>query len=209
MLCSLQVHSRLCCACPQLLLSCPALCDPTACIPPGSSVHGVLQGGILEWVAMPSSMGSSWPGFYIYFFRFFSIVGDYEILSIVPWCWSSNTLATWCEELTHWKRPWWWERLKAGGDGDDRGWDGWMASLTQWTWVWASSGKWWRTGKPEVLQSMASQRVNLDWATEQQQQKKALLLVPKISRTGASVRSENWRINDIEIAVEAMKMSKE
>ena len=53
------------------------------------------------------------------------------------WCWSwnSNTLATWFEELTHWKRPWRWERLKAGGEGDDRGWDGWMASPTQWTWV--------------------------------------------------------------------------
>ena len=59
------------------------------------------------------------------------------------WCWSwnSNTLATWCEELTHWKRPWCWERLKAGGEGDDRGWDGWMASLTQWTWVLANSGR--------------------------------------------------------------------
>ena len=57
------------------------------------------------------------------------------------WCWSwnSNTLATWCEELTHWKRLWCWERLKAGAEGDDRGWDGWMPSLTRWTWVWASS----------------------------------------------------------------------
>ena len=53
--------------------------------------------------------------------------------------WNSNTLATWCEELTHLKRPWCWERLKAGGEGDDRGWDGWMASLTQWTWVWVNS----------------------------------------------------------------------
>ena len=54
------------------------------------------------------------------------------------WCWSwnSNTLATWCEELTHLKRPWCWERLKMGGEGDNRGWDGWMASPTQWTWVW-------------------------------------------------------------------------
>ena len=59
------------------------------------------------------------------------------------WCWSSITLATWCEELTHWKRPWFWARPKAGGEGDDRGWDGWMASLTRWTWVWASSGSWW------------------------------------------------------------------
>ena len=57
--------------------------------------------------------------------------------SLVDWCWSwnSNTLATWCKELTHWKRPWCWERLKAEGEGDDRGWDGWMASLTRWTWV--------------------------------------------------------------------------
>ena len=54
---------------------------------------------------------------------------------------SSNTLATWCEELTHWKRPWFWERLKAKGEGDDRGWDGCMASLTQWTWIWANSGR--------------------------------------------------------------------
>ena len=68
--------------------------------------------------------------------------------------WSSNTLATWCKELTHWKRPWCWERLRAGGEGDDRGWDGWMASPTQWTWVWASYGSWWWTGKPGVLQSM-------------------------------------------------------
>ena len=59
------------------------------------------------------------------------------------WCWSwnSNTLATWCEELTHWKRPWCWGRLKVG-EGDDRGWDGWMASLTRWTWVWVNSGSW-------------------------------------------------------------------
>ena len=73
------------------------------------------------------------------------------------WCWSSNSLATWGEELTHWKRPWCWERLKAGGEGDNRGWDGWMASPTQWIWVWASSGSWWRTGKSGVLQSMGSQ----------------------------------------------------
>ena len=69
----------------------------------------------------------------------------------------SNTMATWCEELTHWKRPCCWERLKAGGEGDDRGWDGWMASLTQWTWVWESSGSWWCIGKSGVLQFMGSQ----------------------------------------------------
>ena len=59
---------------------------------------------------------------------------------------SADTLATWCEELTHWKRPWCWGRLRAGGEGDDGGWDGWVASPTQWTWVWVSSGSWWWTG---------------------------------------------------------------
>ena len=84
------------------------------------------------------------------------------------WCWSwnSDSLATWCEELTHLKRSWCWERSKIGGEGDDRGWDGWMASLTQWTWVWVSSGSWWWTGKPGVLQSMGSQRVRHNWVTE-------------------------------------------
>ena len=75
-------------------------------------------------------------------------------------------LATWCKELTHWKRPWCWERLKAGGEGDDRGWDGWMASPTWWTWVWASPGSWWWTGKSGVLQSTGSHRVRHEWATE-------------------------------------------
>ena len=72
------------------------------------------------------------------------------------WCWSwnSNTLATWCKELTHWKGPWCWERLKAGGEEDDRGWDGWMASPIQWTWVCVNSGSWWWTGKSGVLQSI-------------------------------------------------------
>ena len=82
------------------------------------------------------------------------------------WCWSSNTLATWCKKLTHWKRLWCWERMKAGGEGDNRGWDGWMASQTGSTWVWASSRSWWWTGRPGVLQSMGSQRVGRDWATE-------------------------------------------
>ena len=64
------------------------------------------------------------------------------------------------------KRPWCWERLKAGGEGDDRGWDGWMASLTWGTWVWASSRSWWWTGKPGMLQSLGLQRVGYDWVTE-------------------------------------------
>ena len=67
---------------------------------------------------------------------------------------------------THLKRPWCWERLKAGGEGDDRGWDGWMASLTQWTWVWVNSGSCWWTGRSGALQSMGLQRVRHDWVTE-------------------------------------------
>ena len=62
------------------------------------------------------------------------------------WSWNSNTLAIWREELTHLKRPWWWETLKEGGEGNDRGWDGRMASLTRWTWVWINSRSWWWTG---------------------------------------------------------------
>ena len=76
-----------------------------------------------------------------------------------------NTLATWCKELTHWKKSWCWERLRAG-EGEDRGWDGWMASLTQWTWVWVDSGSWWWTGRPGMLRFMGSQRLRHDWATE-------------------------------------------
>ena len=72
----------------------------------------------------------------------------------LSWSWNSNTLSTWCEELTYWKRPWYWERLRAKGEGDDRGWDGWMASPTQWTWVWVNSGSWWWTGRPRVLRFM-------------------------------------------------------
>ena len=71
--------------------------------------------------------------------------------------WNSSSLATSCEELTHWKRPWCSEGLEAGGEGDDRGWDGWMASPTQWTWVWVDSGSWWWTGRPGVLRFMGSQ----------------------------------------------------
>ena len=83
------------------------------------------------------------------------------------WSWHSNTLATWCEELIHWKRSWCRERLRAGGEGEARGWDGWMASPTQWTWVWVGSGSWWWTGKPGMLQSMGWQELDtterLNW----------------------------------------------
>ena len=84
------------------------------------------------------------------------------------WCWSwnSSTLATSCKELTHWKGLWSWEGLGAGGEGDDRGWDGWMASLPRWTWVSVNSGSWWWTGRPGVLWFMGLQRVGHDWTTE-------------------------------------------
>ena len=83
------------------------------------------------------------------------------------WCWSwnSSTLATSWEELTHWKRLWCWEGLGAGGEGDDRGWDDWMASLTPWTWVWVNSGSWWWIGRHGVLQFIRLQRVGHDWVT--------------------------------------------
>ena len=83
----------------------------------------------------------------------------------------AETPILWPPDVKNWlilKRPWCWERLKVEGEGNDRGQNGWLASLTQWTWVWASSGKWWWTGKPGVLQSMGLQRVGHNWATEQQ-----------------------------------------
>ena len=98
------------------------------------------------------------------------------------WSWSSNTLATWCKELTHWKRPWCWERLKVKGEGGHRGWDGQIASLTQWAWIWTSitesmdmnlsknSGRKWRTEEPGVLQSMGLLGVCYKLVTEQEQQ---------------------------------------
>ena len=97
--------------------------------------------------------------------------------------WNSNTLASWSKQLTFWKRPWCWERLKTGGEGDDRGWDGWMASPPWWTWVWASFGSWWWKGKPGMLQSMRSQRVGHHWATE---------LNWIIHLEGFWTESENW-----------------
>ena len=81
-------------------------------------------------------------------------------------CWNSSTLAISCEELTHWKRLWCWEGLGAGEEGDDKGWYGWMASPTWWTWVWVNSGNWWWTERPGVLRFMGLPRVGHDWVTE-------------------------------------------
>ena len=162
------------------------------CSPPGSSVHGVLQTRTLEWAVMPSSRGSSQPRDQTQVSHttgeFFTVSATREALfpnkgglitmSILKefspgvhwkdccWSWNSNTLATSCEELTHWKRPWCWQGLGAGEEGDDRGWDGWMASPTRWAWVWVNSRSWWWTGRPGVLRFMGSQGVGHDWATE-------------------------------------------
>ena len=83
-------------------------------------------------------------------------IGKTDAEAEIPILWSPDA------KNTHWKRPWCWEWLKTGREGDDRGWDGWMASLTQWTWIWAGSGHWWWTRRPGVLQSMGSQRVRHD-----------------------------------------------
>ena len=78
------------------------------------------------------------------------------------WGWSSNALTFWWEELIHWKRPWCWERSKVGGEGDNRGWDGWTASLTQWTWFWTNSKRKWRTGRLGMLRSQSHTQPS-DW----------------------------------------------
>ena len=80
----------------------------------------------------------------------------------------AETPVPWPPHVKSWLigRLWCWEGLGAGKEGDDRGWDGWMASLTWWTRVWVNSGSWWWTGRPGVLQLMGSQRVGHDWATE-------------------------------------------
>ena len=75
----------------------------------------------------------------------------------------------WPPDVKNWligKDPWCWERLKAGGKGDERRWDGWIPSLMWWTWVWVSSGSCWRIGRPGVLQSVGLQRGGHDWVTE-------------------------------------------
>ena len=115
------------------------------------------------------------------------------------WCWSWNsiTLATACKELTHWKRPWCWEGLGAGGEGDDRGWDGWMASPTRWAWVWVNSRSWWCAGRPGVLRFMGSQRVRHDWAAElnwTETSKIILKFVSHIKQNSQSGQKRNfWR----------------
>ena len=113
----------------------PTLSDPKGRSPPGSSIHGIFQARILEWVAIPFSS------------RLSRHRDQTQIFCITSEFFTAEPLG---------KSPWFWERLRAGKEGDDRGWDGWMASLTRWTWVWASLESWWWTGKPGVLRSMGS-----------------------------------------------------
>ena len=86
------------------------------------------------------------------------------------WCWGRLLRVPWPQEIKlvnpKGKRLWCWEGLGAGGEGDDRRWDGWMASLTRWMWVWVNSRSWWWTGRPGMLRFMGSQRVRHDWVTE-------------------------------------------
>ena len=109
------------------------------------------------------------------------------------WCWSwnSNTLAISCKELTHWKRLWCWEGLGAGGEGDNRGWDGWMASPTWWTWVWVNFGIWWWTGRPGVLWFMGLQTVRHDWVTELNWTELMTIWEPSHSKLPRMWRNEN------------------
>ena len=94
--------------------------------------------------------------------------------SLCYWSWSSNTLATWCEDPTHWKRPWCWKRLRARGEGGNRGWDGgWYHQLNGHEQTLADK---WRTGNPGMLQTIGSQRVGHDWANEQEPQHRTLIL---------------------------------
>ena len=79
-------------------------------------------------------------------------------------------------EKTPWKRPWWWESVKAIGEGDDRGWDGWTVLSKQPTWIWHNSGRQWKTGGPGVLWSLGSRRVRHDWTTKQQKEQQSIML---------------------------------
>ena len=105
-----------------------------------------------------------------------------------------DTLTSWCEDLTHWKRSWCWERLRAGGEGGNRGRDGWMASLTQWRRVWVDSGSWWWAGRLAVLWSMGLWRVRYCWVTELNWSK----IKPVIDRTNwKSPEKEYGRLSEI------------
>ena len=91
----------------------------------------------------------------------------------------TKILVTWCEQLTHWKNPWSCRRLRVGGEEGIREWDGWTASLIQWTWSWVIFGRWWGTGRPGMLQSMGC-KVRHDWVTEQQDNRSNMHAISKL-----------------------------
>ena len=154
---------------------------------PGNSVHGILQARILERIIIPFSRGSPQPqnqvsctagrfftiwvtsiSYHIllsiafFFFFFFNNKQELAILiDLAPTIFWPPYAKSWLIGKDSC-----WEGLGARGEGDDRGWDGWMASLTRWTWVSVNSGSWWRTGRPGVLWFMGSKRVRHDWATD-------------------------------------------
>ena len=141
------------------------MCSPSwSSLPPPSPSH---PSGSSQCTSPEHPVSCIEPGLEIYFTH--ARRSNQSILKEISpgvhwkdWCWScnSNPLANWCKEMTHLKRLWCWERLRAGGEGDDRGWDDWMASPTQWTWVLVDSGSWWCTGRPGMLQFMGSQRID-------------------------------------------------
>ena len=174
--------------------SCLTLCAPVVCSTPGLPVHHWLpeftqthvhrvsdaiqpshplsspsppdlslsqHQGLFQWV----SSSHMCVYMYVCVCRRYMMQGSLHVCVCVCVCVED----IWFKELTHWKRPWCWEKLRTRGEGDDRGWDGWMASPTWWAWAWASSGSWWQTGKPGLLQSMGLKRVGHNLATEQQQ----------------------------------------
>ena len=130
-------------------------------VKPAFAYHNILASFLYSYVKkMPVFSDVSFKISFYYLFRWVN-----WFTGLLPK--HSNILATWCKKVTHWKITWCWERSKAGGEGDDRGWDGWMASLTQWTWAWASSGSWWQTGKPSnhgVSESDTTEQLN--WLTD-------------------------------------------
>ena len=140
----------------------------------GFSIHGIFQARVLEWVVVSFWAPKNW-WFQTVVLKTESLLDSKEIKPVnpkgnPPWIFIGRTDAEapilLPPNATHWKRPWYWERLSAWAEGDNRGWDGWMASPTQWTWVRVNSRSWWWTGRPGVLQSLGSQRVGHDWVTE-------------------------------------------
>ena len=100
--------------------------------------------------------------------------------------------ATWCEEATHWKSLWCWERLTAGGEMDDRGWDGWITSPTQRKWVWTHPRRWWRSGKPGMLQYLGHKESGMpERTTEILPQLSPSCQPPYLTNTCANIHTVN------------------